>query len=178
MIYNYFKYWASTMIKKQILNRQETLDHLTHLGLPFKLYEHDVVMNMKEMAEKVKLAHAPFTKNLVYKDSKVKGFYFVVVADDAKIEKGKEGEYSAFWKKHGVNPNNLHMAKEEDLKNILQTYVGAVNPFCLKNDENGAVKRVFIDENLFTKSHWAFHPMDNTATVELTQEDFLKFLDN
>lgn len=89
MIYNYFKHYFSTMIKKQLLNRQDTLDYLTHLNLPFKLYEHDVVLNMKDMAEKVKLDHAPLVKNLVYADSKAKCFYYVVVVDDAKIEKGR-----------------------------------------------------------------------------------------
>ena len=81
------------------------------------------------------------------------------------------------WKKNGINPNNVRLAKEEDLKNSLHTFVGGVNPFCLKNDEHKAVKRVLIDEALFAKTHWAFHPMDNSASVELTQTDFLKFLD-
>lgn len=157
------------MIKKHLLSRQDTLDYLAHLALPFKLYEHEAVANMKEMAEKVKLEHAPLVKNLVYSDSKAKGFYYVLVLDDGKVEK-------AAWKKAGVNPNNIRLAKEQDLE-TLHTFVGAVNPFCLKNDEHGAVKRVLIDESLFAKSHWAFHPMDNTASVEMEQADFLKFLE-
>lgn len=37
------------------------------------------------------------------------------------------------------------MAKEEDLKSVLHSIQGAVNPFSLQNDVDGAVKRVFID---------------------------------
>lgn len=77
-----------------------------------------------------------------------------------------------------MNPNNVRFAKEEDLKAVLQTAQGAVNPFALQNDTNGAIKRIFIDENLFNNDSWAFHPMDNTATVELSREDFItKYLD-
>ena len=46
-------------------------------------------MNMKEMAEKVKLEHAPLVKNLVYSDSKAKALYYVIVLDDGKVDKSK-----------------------------------------------------------------------------------------
>lgn len=88
MIYNYLKYHLSTMLKKQLLNRQDTLDYLTALKIPYQLHEHEVVTNMKEMAEKVKLVNAPLIKNLVFNDSKLKGLYYVIVAGDTKIEKG------------------------------------------------------------------------------------------
>lgn len=87
MIYNYFKFRLSTMIQRQLLNRQDTLEYLAHLALPYKLYEHDAVLNMKEMAEKVKLEHAPLVKNLVYSDSKAKCLYYVIVLDDGKVDK-------------------------------------------------------------------------------------------
>lgn len=57
------------------------------------------------MADKVKLNSAPLIKNLVYNDSKAKGFYFFILADSAKVEK-------AVWKNNNVNPNNVRMAKE------------------------------------------------------------------
>lgn len=43
---------------------------------------------MKEMAEKVKLTDAPRIKNLVYNDSKLKGFYYVMTEENSKVEKG------------------------------------------------------------------------------------------
>lgn len=91
MIYNILKYQLSTMIKKQLLSRQDTLDYLAALKIPYQLHEHEAVTNMKEMADKVKLNNAPLIKNLVYNDSKVKGFYFFILADSAKVEKGKLG---------------------------------------------------------------------------------------
>ena len=71
----------------------------------------------------------------------------------------------------------MRLAKEEDLKSVLHTVQGAVNPFALQNDADGAIKRVLIDESLFTKNNWAFHPMDNTATLELSRDDFIKYLE-
>ena len=169
MIYNYFKLHLSTMIKKQILNRQECLEQLKASGVNYHLVEHPPVHNMQEMQEKVKLNSAPFIKNLFYVDSKVKGFYYVLASNDTKIEK-------TFWRNHNINPNNVRFAKEADLKAVLQSVQGAVNPFSLQNDTEGAVKRVLIDDHLFKNENWAFHPMDNTATVELSREDFIKFL--
>lgn len=38
MIYNILKYQLSTMIKKQLLTRQDTLDHLAALSIPYQLH--------------------------------------------------------------------------------------------------------------------------------------------
>lgn len=62
------------------------------------------------------------------------------------------------------------------MTNILKSSKGSINPFSLSNDEKNEVK-VAIDEHLYKDEYWAFHPMDNTATVEIKRDDFLKFLD-
>jgi len=58
----------------------------------------------------------------------------------------------------------------------LKSKKGALNPFSLANDSTHQIKKLIIEEKLFTFEHWAFHPMDNSATVELSREDFFKFL--
>lgn len=68
------------------------------------------------------------------------------------------------------------MAKEEILENILKSKKGALNPFSLANDANHHIHKLIIEDKLFNSEFWAFHPMDNSATVELTRESFLKFL--
>ena len=56
--------------------------------------------------------------------------------------------------------------------------MGHVNPFALLNDEKKQVKRLILDQLLDKYTHWAFHPMDNTATIEIQKEHFFKFLNH
>lgn len=76
----------------------------------------------------------------------------------------------------GTTHNNVRMSKEEILEGILKSKKGALNPFSLANDREHYVKKLIIEEKLFNFNDWAFHPMDNSATVELSREDFFKFL--
>jgi hypothetical protein len=48
---------------------------------------------------------------------------------------------------------------------VIKSKKGSVNPFGLLNDEQHQVKKLIIDEKLFNYEFWAFHPMDNTATI-------------
>jgi prolyl-tRNA synthetase len=60
---------------------------------------------------------------------------------------------------------------------VLKAQKGGVNVFALANDEQHQVKYCIIDETLFKHEFWAFHPMDNSATVEVSRESVLKFLE-
>lgn len=62
------------------------------------------------------------------------------------------------------------------MESVLKSAKGSINPFSLLNDEQHQVK-LAIDERLFENDYWAFHPIENTATVEMLRNDFLKFLD-
>lgn len=73
--------------------------------------------------------------------------------------------YLAFWKKVGTTHNNVRMSKEEVLEGVLKSKKGALNPFSLANDKDHHIKKLIIEEKLFNFEEWAFHPMDNSATV-------------
>ena len=66
------------------------------------------------------------------------------------------------------------MAKQEQVEEVIKSKKGAVNPFALFNDEQHQVKKLIIDQKLFDYEFWAFHPMDNSATIEVSREAFLK----
>lgn len=82
----------------------------------------------------------------------------------------------AYWKKVGTTHNNVRMSKEEVLENVLRSKKGALNPFSLANDAQHQVKKLIVEDKLFQSEFWAFHPMDNTATVELPHQEVIKFL--
>ncbi len=68
------------------------------------------------------------------------------------------------------------MAKDEVIESVLKSAKGSINPFALTNDQKQEVK-VALDDHLFESEYWAFHPLVNTATVELKRDDFIKFFD-
>ena len=70
------------------------------------------------------------------------------------------------------------MSKEEVLENVLRSKKGALNIFSLANDKDHQVKKLIIEDKLFQSDFWAFHPMDNSATVEIQREEILKFLNH
>jgi hypothetical protein len=70
------------------------------------------------------------------------------------------------------------MSKEEVLEGVLKSKKGALNPFSLANDSEHQIKKLIIEEGLYEFEEWAFHPMDNSATVELNKEHFFKFLNH
>ena len=67
-------------------NREETEAYLKHLGVSYKAYDHEEARTMVELAERVKLEHAPLIKNLFYKCKKK--FYLVLAHNDTKVERG------------------------------------------------------------------------------------------
>jgi hypothetical protein len=76
----------------------------------------------------------------------------------------------------GTTHNNVRMSKDEILENLLKSKKGALNPFSLANDPEHQVKKLIVEDKLFEHEYWAFHPMDNSATVEVPREAFLQFL--
>ena len=153
----------------QLLNKEDCKAKLKEFNINFILHTHEAVPTMVEVVQKVKLDKAPHIKNLLYYDKK-DNFYLVLALNDTKVEK-------SFWRQLDVSPGNVRLCKDEDLERILGTKKGTVNPFGLINDKDKKVKHVIIDKHLFDKHEFfAFHPMDNTETVELSKADFLNFL--
>ena len=54
---------------------------------------------------------------------------------------------------------------------------GSVTPFGLINDADHSVI-VFIDNTLQKADKLSFHPCENTASLIVSRQDFIRFLDN
>jgi Ala-tRNA(Pro) deacylase len=54
---------------------------------------------------------------------------------------------------------------------------GSVSPFGLINDRENHV-HVFIDEKLQEARRLSFHPNINTATLAVSYDDFIRFMDH
>ena len=126
---------------KTLNNRTDVEQKLKELGITHKVHSHKACLNMKDMAENVKLDQAPFIKNMVYSDKK-DNIYYIIAHVDTQVNKG-------FWKKVGTSSGNVRMVKEDVLKDVLGiTIQGSVNPFGLLNDKEKKIKKFIIDKTL------------------------------
>lgn len=87
-----------------------------------------------------------------------------------------------------IREGKLSFASEERMERCLGLLPGSVSPLGLINDidltdasprelfDNGHRVKFFIDRDLLNASMMTFHPCDNTASVALTHDDFLRYL--
>lgn len=132
--------------------------------IEYKLHSHPKALNMEEMKQNMKPDHAPYIKNLFYKLKKG-GFGVLVALDDTNVKK-------AFWKEINMTHNHVRMGEEKDLMEVLHCYKGCVNPLSLINDHEGKVSVFIMDKKLKDVEYYAFHPGDNSKTIELKRTDF------
>ena len=122
-----------------------------------------------EDTKKIKLQKAIDVKNLAFADKK-ENLHILIAKNETKIEK-------SFWKTLGISAGSIRFAKPEALS-LLGLYAGAVNPFAIANDTEKKVKYIILDKNMMEHEYFAFHPMDNKATVEISRVDFFKFMES
>ena len=135
-------------------------------GVKFEIAEHKAVYNMADVAA-AGLSHpGAEAKNLFLRDDKRQNYYILVIKD------GKKADIKQFRKRYGARP--LTFAGEEELKEILGLFPGAVTPFGALNDKSGRT-RVYIDGE-FKENLIGVHPADNTATIYLKTEDLAETL--
>ena len=72
-----------------LTNQESCLNALKDLAIPYKLYEHDAVFNMEEMAAKLKLEKSPLIKSLLFSDKKPNTHFMVLAETNTKPDKGK-----------------------------------------------------------------------------------------
>lgn len=140
---------------------------LEKIGVSYKKYEHPPVFTCEEADNlRMKLKGAS-SKNLFLRNKKGSTHYLLIISSSKKSDLKKLANI--------LNESKLGFASEERLKKHLGLTRGAVSPFGLINDENHEVV-VVIDEEVWNHEILSFHPNVNTATLELTRDNFEKFL--
>jgi len=142
--------------------------YLDDLGISYTRYEHPPVYTVEEAEKYWKDITGAHTKNLFLRDNKGKRHFLVV------LEQSRELSLDEMSKT--LNAGKLSFASERRLEKYLGLGTGAVSPFGLINDQGKKVEFV-MDENL-KKYQWInFHPNVNTATITISVEDFLRFVE-
>lgn len=77
--------------------------------------------------------------------------------------------------KSQIESSALSFASEERLEKYLDLLKGSVTPLGIINDENHCIN-VVIDEDLKNQNIIGVHPNVNTATVFISYDDMIKFI--
>jgi Ala-tRNA(Pro) deacylase len=147
--------------------RQKVFDKLKSLNIDYKIHEHPPLDTIDIALEYWKDIDAMHCKNLFFRNHKGKKHYLVIIKDTTP--------FSIHSLEKKLKQGKLSFASEKRLKKYLGVQPGSVSPFGLINDEDCHV-HVFMDEQLQHANKISFHPNDNTASLVLQYDDFIKYL--
>ncbi len=147
----------------------EVIERLKALGIQYELEEHEAVFTMEQIIALGLNKRGMIPVNLFLRDAAGKR-HFLVIHDgekhtDMKLLRGQ------------IGCSRLSFGSDERLMKHLGLTRGAVSPFGLINNANHDVELV-IDESIKGREILGFHPNVNTATVWLSWDGFMKFVES
>lgn len=107
-------------------------------------------------------------KNLLVHERKGEKRNFLIITDSKK-------KINLIGLKESLGAKKLEFVNEEDMKTLLNTEPGNVSLFNIMYDKAEQVNLI-IDQDLFSSSSLAFHPLYNGMSIFLKPEECLKFL--
>jgi len=140
---------------------------LDELGIPVVKHEHPAVYTCEEADKFYEGIPGGKSKNLFLRSKKGDKHFLVIVESSKQVDLQKLGEI--------VGEPKLGFASPERMMKYLGLTPGSVSPFGLINDVRHEVN-VVVDNALMEYEILHYHPNINTATLEISRDDFKKFL--
>lgn len=148
--------------------QKELYELFKELNIDFQYIEHPPVPTVEEALKYWKGMNAVKCKNLFFRNHKGNRHYLVLLEHRQSLNI-KDLEQI-------LKQGKISFASEKRLAKYLGLTPGSVSPFGLINDPENHVY-VFIDENLRNCGQISFHPNINTASIVVSYDDFIKFMD-
>ena len=167
--------WPESEKTKEVLRFLE--DH----GIEYKIYHHPPLPTIEIALEYWKNIKSTHCKNLFFRNHKGNRHYLV------SFECHKDLDIHGLEKQ--LHQGKLSFASPERMERCLGLKPGSVSPYGLIHDmnltdanpkelfENGHRVKFYLDEDLKKAENLSFHPCDNTASVVVKRDDFLRFLE-
>jgi len=147
--------------------QKELYELFDKLDIPFHYREHPPVNTIEEATRYWKNYDSGRCKNIFLRNHKGDKHYLVILEHLRKLNmKDLESR---------LKQGKLTFASEKRLKKYLGLNPGSVSPFGLINDNDKHV-HLFIDKKLLGFDNLSFHPNDNTASLIISKNDFIRFL--
>lgn len=137
---------------------------LTQLGIDYQKINHQSVSTVEEAMFINEQIDGVVCKNLFLKSSDKQFFIYMMT-----VEKRADLKYIA----KQIGSKRLSFASDEELVELLKLIPGSVTPLGIIND-NKRVK-ILIDRELRAQ-RLLIHPNINTATISITYDDLLLFI--
>ncbi len=142
-------------------------EFLKSKNIEYKLHEHVAVYTCEDTKKYCNRINGLVYKSLFLTNKKRNRYLLVILSDEKRLNLKKFAEI--------VGEKKLSFASPEVLLDKLCLTPGSVSPFGLLNDNEKEVE-FYIDKGVLGADIVSFHPNRNTASLELTQEMFAKFL--
>ena len=153
--------------QEQLARRQKVLEKLKELEISYDMYEHPPLPTIEMALEYWKDLPSTHCKNLFFRNHKGNKHYLVVFECHQQM--------AIHQIEKMLKQGKLSFASEQRMEKYLGLRPGSVSPFGLINDTEKHVK-LFLDKNLKDAPCLSFHPNDNSASLVIKNEDFIKFL--
>ena len=148
--------------------KEQVLQLLAELDISYDIYEHPPVPTVEEALPYWNKIDATHCKNLFFRNHKGNRHYLVILKHEQQLiirdleQRLKQGKIS--------------FASPRRMERYLGLSGGSVSLFGIINDSVNHV-HLFLDAELKSAKKISFHPNENTATIVISFESFLKFLD-
>ena len=143
------------------------VERLRDLGIAYERHEHPPVATVEQAAEHWAGIDAAHCKNLFLRNQKGDRHYLLI------LEHSKKADLRAVANQ--IGDGKLSFGSPERLLKHLGLTPGSVSPFGLIHDSSHSV-RVVVDRDLQSAARISFHPNINTATLVVSNDDFVRFL--
>ena len=146
----------------------KVLQYLNSRALEYTWYTHPEAPTIEIARQYWKQDGSKHCKNLFFRNHKGNRHYLVVLDCERDLD--------IHDLEKRLHQGKLSFASPQRMERYLGLAPGSVSPFGLINDTENHV-HLFLDENLKNEKMLSFHPNDNHATVVISQEMFMRYLE-
>lgn len=147
--------------------KDAVINVLNDLSVDYEIYEHKPLPTIEIAMEVWKDINSTHCKNLFFRNHKGNRHYLVILESNHKLDV-RDLEVR-------LKQGKISFASPKRMAKYLSVEAGSVSPFGLINDKENHV-HLFIDSNLQMSKKISFHPNINTASLVISFEDFIKYL--
>jgi len=141
---------------------------LEELEITFEYHEHPPVPTIEAAMKYWAGIDSTHCKNLFFRNHKGNRHYLVILEHSNKL--------AIHDLEQRLRQGKLSLGSEKRLMEFLGLTPGSVSPFGFINDYDNHV-HLFLDKNLKSAKKLSFHPNINTASLIISYQDFIKFLE-
>jgi len=142
---------------------------LEKMGIQFEYHEHPPLATIEDAKIHWVNYNSGRCKNIFFRNHKGDKHYLVILEHLQQL--------NIHDLEQRLKQGKLSFASDQRLKKYLGVEPGSVSPFGIINDPEKHV-HLFIDEKLKEFDRLTFHPNINTASLTISKNDFLKFLEH